>query len=302
MATPRRQLLDPDNPLFYHIVSRCVRRSWLCGFDRQSRKDYSHRKDWLIHRIKQLGSAFAIDIYAYAIMSNHFHLVVYLDPNAPAKWPDSEVAERWLSACPPRKPDGSIDEGLVELQREILLGNPERLSQLRAKLACLSTFMKLLKQPIARRANMEDGCSGHFFEQRFYSGALLSESAVIAAMAYVDLNPIRANIAKSIEDAEHTSIHDRLKDATTDLESYLGPVVTGVNEAPPFEVKLGDYVERLRILIPSNPRQRVPSKAKRWHDQVFNLKRRQRAFGPEPAITAWIKRRGWQLREIPLPN
>ncbi|MCH9671889.1 MAG: hypothetical protein K0U93_10625 [Gammaproteobacteria bacterium] len=48
--------------------------------------------------------------------------------------------------------------------------------------------------------------TGHFFEQRFYSGALLSEQALMAAMAYVDLNPVRARIAEDIEQCDHTSI------------------------------------------------------------------------------------------------
>ncbi len=58
--------------------------------------------------------------------------------------------------------------------------------------------MKHLKQPIFYQANREDKCSGHFFEGRFYSGALLDENAVTAAMAYVDLNPIRARTTQPV--------------------------------------------------------------------------------------------------------
>jgi putative transposase len=56
-------------------------------------------------------------------------------------------------------------------------------------------LMKHLKQPIAYQANREDRCSGHFFEGQFYSGALLDENAVVAAIAYVGLNPMRAHHA-----------------------------------------------------------------------------------------------------------
>ena len=80
MATPRSRLIDPNQPLFYHLVSRCVRRSWLCGLDRQTQRNYSHRKAWLIQRLNQLAQAFTVEVHAYAIMSNHFHLVVYYDP------------------------------------------------------------------------------------------------------------------------------------------------------------------------------------------------------------------------------
>ena len=302
MATPRHQLVDPENPLFYHVVSRCVRRSWLCGFDRLTRRDYTHRKFWLVQRMRQLGSAFAVDIYAYAIMSNHFHLVVYLDPKAPERWSDDEVADRWLQVCPPKNTDGTIDEGLRDLSREQILANPAKLIELRSKLGSLSVFMKLLKQPIARRANLEDECSGHFFDQRFYSGALLSEEAIVAAMAYVDLNPIRAKIAASITSADHTSVQERLLNARDDLKAYLRPVVAGIDGRPIFSLSLDDYVEMLEALLPEATHRWTADKLKRWQDQVFALKRRQRVYGPASLISEWISQRGWQMREIPLPQ
>ena len=302
MATPRRQLVDPDVPLFYHVVSRCVRRSWLCGFDRQSRRDYTHRKDWLVKRLKQLGQAFAVDIYAYAIMSNHFHLVVYLDPKAALGWTDYEVVDRWLLACPPKLPDGSIDENLKEDLRSTYMGDREKLGALRDKLSSLSIFMKLLKQPIARRANLEDKCTGHFFDQRFYSGALLSNEAVLAAMAYVDLNPIRAKIAQTLVDAEHTSIYERLQGGREALEEYIAPLVAGLAAAPEFKIQLREYVDRLEALTPLTTPRWQPAKLKRWHDQVFNLKKRQRVYGPEQLIKQWIQNRRWQSRETPLPQ
>ena len=86
--------------------------------------------------------------------------------------------------------------------------------------------MKHLKQPIARRANLEDECAGHFFEQRFYSGALLTEEALIAAMAYVDLNPVRAELAERIEETRDSPLHDRLRvNSAEALAHYLRPVL-----------------------------------------------------------------------------
>ena len=94
----------------------------------------------------------------------------------------------------------------------------------------MSHFMKHLKQPVARRANLEDDCTGHFFEQRFYSGALLTEEAPVAAMAYVDLNPVRAELAKRIEAIRDTSICDRLLENSAEaLEDYLRPVLSGLD-------------------------------------------------------------------------
>ena len=81
--------------------------------------------------------------------------------------------------------------------------------------------MKCLNEPIARRANREDSCTGHFWESRFYSQALRSERALLAAMAYVDLNPVRAGMTERPEDAEFTSLAARLrgKDADERLDA-----------------------------------------------------------------------------------
>ncbi|MBR9910904.1 MAG: hypothetical protein GYB33_11215 [Gammaproteobacteria bacterium] len=73
--------------------------------------------------------------------------------------------------------------------------------------------MKLLNEPIARMANAEDNCTGHFWESRFKSQALLTEEALISCMANVDLNPIRAGMARTPEPSDHTSIKERIQPA-----------------------------------------------------------------------------------------
>ena len=71
--------------------------------------------------------------------------------------------------------------------------------------------MRCLNQPIARQANLEDKCTGKFWESRFTSQALKSEEALLSCMAYVDLNPVRAGMADTPERSSHTSIRERLK-------------------------------------------------------------------------------------------
>ena len=233
MATPRHLLVDPNNECDYHLASRCVRRAFLCGLDPTTGRDYSHRRDWFVERIKQLTPCFAIDVYSYTVMSNHFHVVLRYDPIACRYWSDEEVVRRWIDAFPPTE-RGQIVEARKPELRELMLGDEERVACARGTLGSMSGFMKHLKQPIARRANVEDDCLGHFFEQRFYSGALLTEEALIAAMAYVDLNPIRAELAERIEAIEHTSIAERLQENSAEaLAAYLRPVVSGLDA---FEV------------------------------------------------------------------
>ena len=307
MATPRNQLIDPGNPMHYHLVSRCVRRSWLCGLDRSNRKNYEHRKQWLEARLIHLAHYFAVAVDAYAIMSNHFHLVVYFDPRESYRWSDEEVADRWLAVFPPggHIASESDRQSLVELHRATLLELPEKLLHARQTLGSLSMFMKYLKQPIAYRANKEDRCSGHFFEGRFYSGALLDENAVIAAMAYVDLNPIRAKIVQHIEDYKAASGYQRSSVAVNTpkrLKEAIQPLVSGLTrEGVELSMTLGGY---LRILKHCEIEHQTPlrvEKTSRWYNRIASIKKRQRAFGAMSELAAWKSERGWSSAGSPLP-
>ena len=309
MATPRYKLVDSEHAMSYHLVSRCVRGAWLCGRDRRTGKDYSHRKRWLIERLLFLAQFFAVEIDSYSVMSNHFHLVAFFDPKKCFSWTNEEVAFRWVEAFPPTE-DGQVVEERKSIERGRLLSDPKRLEQARRTLGSLSDFMKHLKQPIARRANKEDGCKGHFFEQRFYSGALLSEKAVLAAMAYVDLNPIRAKLAKRLEECTDASIGERLRENDlAALDEFLAPVASGLSEETPqvprIEVTLKEYLGLLNSLIEADAAEsrataRHPDHTSRWMARVASIRKRQRAFGPVELLKNWISGRGMQLREVPL--
>ena len=69
MGYARKSLICLNDTPYYHVIARCVRRAWLCGVDEYARKDYSHRKLWVLERLRQLSSVFAIDICAYAVMT-----------------------------------------------------------------------------------------------------------------------------------------------------------------------------------------------------------------------------------------
>ena len=96
MAKPRKRLVSLQDTPYYHCISRCVRRAYLCGVDPNTGVDFSHRRGRIVNRIKQLADVFAIDVYAYAVMSNHYHIVVKVDADASTDWTDHEVADRWL--------------------------------------------------------------------------------------------------------------------------------------------------------------------------------------------------------------
>lgn len=212
MTRPRRDLIRIESTPYYHLISRCVRRTFLCGVDKQTGRDYEHRKQWVVDRIRLLSSIFNIDICSYAVMSNHYHIVVKLNPSDSCTWTNSEVIKRWR--C--------LYKGPTLIQRYLnndtlhpaeLTTLNEIVSKWRERLSDLSWFMKCLNEFIAKAANKEDQCKGHFWESRFTSKALPTESALIACMAYVDLNPIRAKTAKTLESSEHTSIYERTHQA-----------------------------------------------------------------------------------------
>jgi REP element-mobilizing transposase RayT len=196
--------VDETTPSFYHCISRCVRHAFLCGEDALTGRSFAHRKQWAEDRLLELAEVFAVGVYAYAVMSNHLHDMVYLAPSATVAWSPDEAAQRWVRFTPARA-DGGIDEAACEARATALAGNPERIAVMREWLGSLSWCMRILNEPIVRRANGEDECTGHFWEARFKCQALLDDAAVLACMAYVDLNPIRTGLERGLPGSPHTS-------------------------------------------------------------------------------------------------
>ena len=253
MPKPRAQQVSLDATPYYHCVSRCVRRAFLCGIDISTGESYEHRRAWVEEQLLLQTDVFAIDVAAYAVMSNHYHVVLHINKAKSDAWSDEEVIERWHK----------LYKGNPLSQRFMM--NPEELSDVewlrlqeyatvwRERLCDISWFMRRLNEFISRQANYEDGCTGHFWEGRFKSQALLDEKALAACLAYVDLNPVRAAMAKTPEKSEFTSVKARIEKAKAvhtanhpkQQPKKLMPFAGNPRNDMPFGLpfKLTDYLE-----------------------------------------------------------
>ena len=252
MPKPRKALVSLDATPYYHCVSRCVRRAFLCGEDAASGASYEHRRQWIQDRMVALAQVFAIDICAYAVMSNHYHIVLHIDDEAATSWSGREVIERWHGLFAGTVLTQRLLRGKTLSAAEMRVVD-ELVALWRGRLMDISWFMRCLNEEIARRANEEDRCTGRFWESRFKSQALLDEKALAACLAYVDLNPVRAGMAETPESSDHTAIKERIETAQTaatpnhpnqqpkHLLPFVGYPRAEMPKGLPF--RLSDYLE-----------------------------------------------------------
>ncbi|MEJ2612434.1 MAG: transposase, partial [Candidatus Thiodiazotropha sp.] len=249
-------LISLEATPYYHCVSRCVRRAFLCGRDKFTGKSFEHRREWIQKRLIELAGIFAIDLVGYAVMSNHVHTLLYIDKKTAESWEPQQVVKRWHqlfsgSLLSHRFIDG---EPLSPAEYEVV---NELITRWRAQLMDISWFMRCLNEPIARQANKEDNCTGRFWEGRYKSQALLDEKAIMTCLAYIDLNPIRAKMAETPEKLEFTSISDRVAELKrgispddndhTGQPSHLYPFVGNLRDEMPkgLPYHLTDYMKLL---------------------------------------------------------
>lgn len=299
MAIARASQVHLASTRYYHCISRCVRRAFLCGQDPLSGKNFDHRKSWLEHRLAIVSNAFSIRICAYSIMSNHYHVVLFVDLEQATQWTDKEVARRWsMLFKDPLARKFAAGHKLSLVERTI---RKIRIPLWRQRLMDISWFMRCVNESIAKRANAEDECTGRFWEGRFKSKALLDEGAVLTCMVYVDLNPIRAGQAISLEKSHYTSVQTRILAQNSKLKKK--PVLMNFTEPgkpytehddPRLNFSLQDYILLVnwtgRAILQHKPStipaqlhtllHRVNVRQDRWHATVNQLEARfYRAVG-----------------------
>ncbi len=237
MTKARYAQVSLEDTPFYHCYTRCVRRAFLCGFDRETGGDFEHRRQWIVVRMKQLASVFCMDICAYAVMSNHYHAVLRVDTEEAIGLSDEAVLRRWQMLF---SGNMLVSRYLSDRQGDMDVAEKDKVSEIaqewRQRLMDISWFMRCLNESIARMANKEDGCKGRFWEGRFKSQALLDEAAMLACMVYVDLNPVRAGTAETPEASDFTSIQERICEyMQTKRDSRESPEISGSHDLAKFD-------------------------------------------------------------------
>ncbi len=218
----RSEVFDPNEVAILHVCARVVRRCFLFGVDPVTGKNHDHRKVWIEEQLKLLAANFGIDLLGFAILSNHFHLIVRSRPDVVQTWDHSELARRWLMLCPKRKKKDRSPEEPNEFELNSIRSDPDKLATIRKRLSDVAWWMRLLCQNIGTRANQEDQQVGKFFQGRYRAVRILDEESLLACAAYVDLNPIRAAMAETLETSEFTSVQRRiesLQQATSSMSS-----------------------------------------------------------------------------------
>ena len=310
MTTARKNLIDPGSTPYYHCMARCVRRAFLCGRDDFSGKNYEHRRQWVVERLKELTGIFAIEICAYAVMSNHYHVVLHINREQGKNWGTREVLDQWtklFSGHPLVQRFLANDTlGKAELQKV-----EEFAEKYRRRLLDISWFMRCLNEHLAREANKEDGCKGRFWEGRYKSQALLDEAALLTCMAYVDLNPIRAKMATTPEASDYTSVKERSKKVSNGTvrkqPTHLKPLRSqGQKPDQAIPCVLSSYLELVDWsgrIVRQNKRGRTPANVppilerlnidpSEWLKTMSLNNRFRRAIGKLTALKAYAERVG----------
>ena len=173
-SCPRGEIVRDGEVGVYHCWSRCVRRAFLCGNDPVTGKDFGYRRDWIRQFEERLAGLFGIEVAFRGELNNHIHLILRTRPDVVALWSDEEVARRWLTITHlVRSKDGQTIKELDDVRIAMETADPQRVDQLRGRLASVSYFMGALCEHIARRSNLEDHCRGSFWNRPTYGTPIL---------------------------------------------------------------------------------------------------------------------------------
>lgn len=241
----RRQIINHSDGVYpYHLTQTCARNIFLCGYTPAGfNRDY--RRRIIEKRMFFLHSVMAIDIIAYGIQHNHYHLICLPNLEQAQAWSDTEVVKRWF--CLHKPTTYPLIKQWYESQhkQDKTTYVKRTIRQWREQLTHISKMMGMLNYRIAVQANQEDKMTGSsFWEKRYKAKRLETQNGLLQCMTYNDLNPVRAGIADTPENSKHTSLYQRIHH---DIKS-TSDVIEGI---PEFNYdRLRAYNIELKPLMP----------------------------------------------------
>ncbi|AEH43906.1 hypothetical protein Thein_0020 [Thermodesulfatator indicus DSM 15286] len=209
---PRFFMNDPRAA--YHVISRTA----LPGHHVLGDEEKEH----LLHLISWLSQVYFVEVYGFAIMGNHFHLLCRMLPED--QFSDEEVKRRIR---------------LYYGEKRKIFFYEEVLKKWRKRLGNLSRYVQDIKQRFSRWYNKRVDRKGYFWADRFKSVIIETGEALLNCLAYIELNPVRAGIVEKPENYRWCSLGYRARRGTgkTFLSLDIGlPRYEGKSEKEKFEL------------------------------------------------------------------
>ena len=219
----RRPRVKVEGEGFYHVVSRIGGRRFLID---------DAEKGILLSMIRAAAVFSGVELYTYAVMSNHFHLLVRVPRKQDVS--DKELLRRMeaLYGTPKfRKVLEKWEKWTAKMQEGRI---DEEKARFRARMYDLSQFCKTFKETYTQNYNRRHDNTGTIWEGRFKSILLEGSWRTLMTVAgYIHLNPVRAKMVENAEDANNAGYGAACQGDTRAMTGLVSLVkrVYGVREA-----------------------------------------------------------------------
>jgi hypothetical protein len=187
MGRPKRFWVSQESGS-YHIISRTVGGEILF---------HDQEKEFFLNLLERLAAGFFVQVHTFAILGNHFHLLVTNLETEADQASKEELVRRY------RRMFGKFAEpppGVYDSSGELIPDEDGGIERLRYRLSSVSCFVQELKQTFSRWYNKNNNRKGYLWGDRFKSVLMGSGDAQVICSAYIDLNAVRANLCQCPED------------------------------------------------------------------------------------------------------
>jgi REP element-mobilizing transposase RayT len=190
----RRPRVKAEGEGFYHVVSRIGGKRFLID---------ETEKKILLGMIRGAAAFSGVEVYTYAVMSNHFHLLVRVPRKREVS--DKELEKRILALYGPAKFNAVLKKWARWAKNQQEDRVEDEKARMRNRMYDLSQFCKTFKEAYTQDYNKRHDNTGTIWEGRFKSILLEGAYRTMTTMAgYIHLNPVRAAVVERAEESPWT--------------------------------------------------------------------------------------------------